>query len=122
MTDTLSETFAALADPTRRAILQQLARGEATVGELAAPHAMSLPSISRHLSVLERAGLVSKRRSAHWRPCRLETAPIRDAEAWMTSLAEFFGDRFDQLERDLATLAAPDADVTEGGGDDGTRT
>ena len=81
MRDPLSLTFAALADPTRRAILRMLTEGEATVNELAAPHAMSLPSVSRHLKVLEGAGLVVKGRSAQWRPCRLDAAPLAEADA-----------------------------------------
>jgi DNA-binding transcriptional ArsR family regulator len=100
-TDPLSITFAALADPTRRAILGQLAAGEATVNELAAPHAMSLPSVSRHLKVLERAGLVVKGRSAQWRPCRLEAAPLADADAWMAPYRDFFGVRFARLQQQL---------------------
>lgn len=102
-TDSLSLTFAALADPTRRAILTRLAEGEATVGELAAPHAMSLPSISRHLKVLERAGLVVKGRSAQWRPCRLEAAPLAAADAWMEPYRAFFESRFGRLAQQLAT-------------------
>src|SRR6476469_7895613 len=101
-TDPLSITFAALADPTRRAILARLSEGEATVNELAAPHAMSLPSVSRHLQVLERAGLVVKSRSAQWRPCRLETAPLVEADAWLDSYRDFFGTRFARLEQQLA--------------------
>jgi len=100
-TDQLSMTFAALADPTRRAILERLAEGEATVNELAAPHAMSLPSISRHLKVLERAGLVVKGRSAQWRPCRLDTAPLAAADEWMAPYREFFETRIARLERQL---------------------
>jgi DNA-binding transcriptional ArsR family regulator len=100
--DPLSATFAALADPTRRAILARLAEGEATVNELAAPHAMSLPSVSRHLKVLERAGLVVKGRSAQWRPCRLDPAPLAEADAWMAPYREFFGSRLVRLERQLA--------------------
>src|SRR6266568_3598428 len=100
--DQLSVTFAALADPTRRAILARLAEGEATVNELAAPHAMSLPAVSRHLKVLEKAGLVVKGRSAQWRPCRLETAPLAEADAWMAPYRDFFGPRFARLERQLA--------------------
>lgn len=100
-TDSLSMTFAALADPTRRAILSRLSEGEATVGELAAPHAMSLPSVSRHLKVLERAGLVVKSRSAQWRPCRLEGAPLAEADAWMAPYRAFFEERFARLERQL---------------------
>src|SRR5213083_641958 len=88
--DPLSATFAALADPTRRAILARLAEGEATVNQLAAPHAISLPSVSRHLRVLERAGLVVKRRSAQWRPCRLDAAPLAEADAWMAPYRDFF--------------------------------
>jgi DNA-binding transcriptional ArsR family regulator len=100
--DQLSATFAALADPTRRAILGRLVEGEATVGELAAPHAMSLPSVSRHLKVLERAGLVVKRRSGHWRPCRLNAAPLVEADAWMAPYRDFFEARLPRLEQQLA--------------------
>ena len=102
-TDTLSTTFAALADPTRRAILARLTEGEATVNELAAPHAMSLPSVSRHLKVLERAGLVVKTRSAQWRPCRLDAAPLAEADAWMAPYRSFFEKRFARLEQQLTT-------------------
>jgi DNA-binding transcriptional ArsR family regulator len=102
-TDPLSLTFAALADPTRRAILSRLAEGEATVNELAAPHAMSLPSVSRHLKVLERAGLVVKGRSAQWRPCRLDTAPLAEADAWMAPYRAFFEARLPRLKQQLAT-------------------
>src|SRR5262245_59203002 len=101
-TDTLSTTFAALADPTRRAILGRLMEGEATVNELAAPHSMSLPSVSRHLKVLERAGLIVKGRSAQWRPCRLDAAPLAEADAWMAPYRHFFGQRFARLEQQLA--------------------
>ena len=100
--DPLSITFAALADPTRRAILARLADGEATVNELAAPHAMSLPSVSRHLKVLERAGLVVKSKSAQWRPCRLDVAPLAEADGWMATYREFFETRFARLEQQLA--------------------
>jgi DNA-binding transcriptional ArsR family regulator len=100
--DQLSLTFAALADPTRRAILGRLAEGEATVNELAAPHAMSLPSVSRHLKVLERAGLVVKSRSAQWRPCRLDTTPLEAADAWLAPYRAFFEERLPRLERQLA--------------------
>jgi DNA-binding transcriptional ArsR family regulator len=99
--DRLSLTFAALADPTRRAILARLAEGEATVNELAAPHEMSLPSISRHLKVLERAGLIVKGKSAQWRPRRLEAAPLRDADAWMEPYREFFDVRLARLDHQL---------------------
>jgi DNA-binding transcriptional ArsR family regulator len=100
--DHLSLTFAALADPTRRAILAQLMDGEATVNELAAPHPMSLPSVSRHLKVLERAGLVVKGRAAQWRPCRLDTAPLAEADAWMEPYRTFFEKRVARLEQQLA--------------------
>jgi DNA-binding transcriptional ArsR family regulator len=99
--DRLSATFAALADPTRRAILARLAEGEATVKELAAPHSMSLPSISRHLKVLERAGLVVKGKAAQWRPCRLDAAPLAEADAWMEPYRDFFESRFVRLEQQL---------------------
>ncbi len=101
-TDPLSITFAALADPTRRAILSRLIESDATVNELAAPHAMSLPSVSRHLKVLERAGLVVKGRSAQWRPCRLDAAPLAEADAWMAPYRDFFEKRFARLEEQLA--------------------
>ena len=103
-TDELSPVFAALADPTRRAMLARLAEGEATVSELAAPHALSLPAISRHLKVLERAGLVDKGRDAQWRPCRLNGAPLRRVDDWMATYRDFFADRFDRLEEHLKTL------------------
>src|SRR5258708_16696382 len=102
----LSATFEALADPTRRAILAQLAKGEATVNELAAPYAMSLPSVSRHLKVLEKAGLVSKSRAAQWRPRRLEVAPLQSADEWLTPYRVFFESRFDRPEEHLKTMAA----------------
>ena len=102
-TDSLSLTFAALADPTRRAILAQLATGEATVGELAAPHSMSLPAVSRHVKVLETAGLVVKGRDAQWRPCRLEVAPLHDVDEWMDRYRNFFEGRRDRLEQHLKT-------------------
>jgi len=105
-TDTLSATFAALADPTRRAILARLAQGEATVMELARPFNMSLPSVSRHLKVLERAGLVRKGRSAQWRPCRLDVAPLRVADDWLAPYREFFDTRFDRLEEHLKNMVA----------------
>jgi DNA-binding transcriptional ArsR family regulator len=100
--DPLSVTFAALADPTRRAMLARLAEGEATVNELAAPHAISLPSVSRHLKVLERAGLIVKGRSAQWRPCRLVAAPLAEADEWMAPYRDFFESRLGRLEQQLA--------------------
>jgi DNA-binding transcriptional ArsR family regulator len=101
--DPLSTTFAALADPTRRAILRQLAQGDATVNALAAPHAMSLPSVSRHLKVLEEAGLVVKGKSAQWRPCHLNAAPLVEADAWIAPYRNFFEARIGRLERQLKT-------------------
>ena len=106
MVDDLSTTFAALADPTRRAILTQLSLGPATVNQLAAPFAMSLPSVSRHLKVLENAGLVSKERSAQFRPCRLEAAPLEHAEEWLAHYRAFFSERFDRLDGQLKTMVA----------------
>jgi DNA-binding transcriptional ArsR family regulator len=99
--DTLSVTFSALADPTRRAILARLREGEATVNELAAPHAMSLPAVSRHLKVLEQAGLVMKTRSAQWRPCTLDAAPLAEADAWLAPYRSFFERRLARLDRQL---------------------
>lgn len=107
MPDPLSTTFAALADPTRRAILARLAQGPATVSELAEPFTMALPTVSRHLTVLEKAGLVVKTRDAQWRPCRLETAPLRGVDDWLATYREFFEGRFDLLERHLRTLTDP---------------
>lgn len=104
MTDALSLTFSALADPTRRAMLARLVLGEATVTELAEPHAMSLPAISRHLRVLEKAGLVSTSRTAQWRPRRIESARLREADDWMAPYRELFGARFDRLEQHLTTM------------------
>jgi DNA-binding transcriptional ArsR family regulator len=100
--DRLSATFAALADPTRRAVLARLRQGEATVTQLAEPFAMSLPAVSRHLKVLERAGLVSKGRDAQWRPCRLDAAPLQEVDEWMKGYRAFFEDRYDRLAAQLA--------------------
>lgn len=97
----ISRIFGALADPIRRAMLSQLARGEATVGELSAPHAVSAPAISRHVRVLEAAGLITKGRTGTWRPCRLDVEGLRAADAWMAPFREFFEDRFDRLAAQL---------------------
>lgn len=102
--DQLSSTFAALADPTRRAILARLSTGEATVTELAEPFSVSLPAISKHLKVLERAGLISRGRSAQWRPCRLDAAPMKDASAWLEEYRRFWEESFDRLEEHLREL------------------
>src|SRR5881398_1504256 len=104
--DRLSTTFAALADPTRRAILARLAAGEASVTELAAPFEMSLPAISKHLKVLERAGLISRGREAQWRPCRLEAKPLHDAADWLEAYRQFWEESFDRLGKYLADLQA----------------
>src|SRR5450432_4143030 len=105
-TDPLSTTFAALADPTRRAILARLVAGEASVTELAAPFAMSLPAVSKHLKVLERAGLIARGREAQWRPCRLEAAPLGDAAAWLEDYRRFWEESFDRLGGYLHELQA----------------
>ena len=98
----LDTTFAALSDPTRRAILARLTMGEATVTELAAPFAMSLPAISKHLRVLERAGLILRGRDAQRRPCRLRAAPLGDAAAWLGDYRQFWEESFDRLDEYLA--------------------
>jgi DNA-binding transcriptional ArsR family regulator len=103
-TDTLSPIFAALADPTRRAIVARLAEGEATVTELAAPFDLSLPAISKHLKVLQRAGLVEQGRQAQWRPCRLKPQPLRDVASWLERYREFLGERYDRLDEYLREL------------------
>src|SRR5712664_4205085 len=102
--DRLSTTFAALADPTRRAILARLAAGAASVTELATPFAMSLPAISKHLKVLERAGLIARGRAAQWRPCRLEAGPLKDAAAWLEHYRRFWEESFERLEDYLREL------------------
>lgn len=102
--DHLSATFAALADPTRRAILARLSTGEATVTELAEPFEMSMPAISKHLKVLERAGLVARSRQAQWRPCRLEATPLKDVAAWVESYRRVWEQRFDRLDGYLREL------------------
>jgi DNA-binding transcriptional ArsR family regulator len=103
-TDSLSATFAALADPTRRAILARLASGEAGVTELGEPFDMSLPAISKHLSVLERAGLIARGRDAQRRPCRLEAAPLKDASAWIERYRRHWEERLDRLGKYLKEL------------------
>jgi DNA-binding transcriptional ArsR family regulator len=106
MPDQLSATFSALADPTRRAILARLSLGEASVGELAAPFEMSLPGISKHLKVLERAGLIARGREAQWRPCRLEAGPLRDVSQWVEHYRHFWEESFDRLDQYLSELKA----------------
>ena len=102
--DRLTATFSALADPTRRAILARLAAGEATVTELAEPFEMSLPAVSKHLKVLERAGLIARGREAQWRPCRLEAGPLKDASGWLDHYRAFWEQSFDRLEGYLGEL------------------
>jgi DNA-binding transcriptional ArsR family regulator len=104
--DTLDATFSALADPTRRAILARLASGQASVTELAAPFEMSLPAISKHLKVLERAGLIARGREAQWRPCRLEPAPLKVVAEWVEEYRQLWEGRFDRLEDYLRELQA----------------
>jgi DNA-binding transcriptional ArsR family regulator len=104
--DQLSTTFQALADPTRRAILAQLASGERSVTELAAPFDMSLPGISKHLKVLEHAGLITRGREAQWRPCRLEPKALMTVDAWLAEYRKLWNARFDRLEVYLAELQA----------------
>jgi DNA-binding transcriptional ArsR family regulator len=109
MNDRLSETFGALADPTRRAILARLASGEASVTELAEPFAMSMPAISKHLKVLERAGLIARGREAQWRPCRLQAAPLQDVAGWVEHYRRFWEESFDRLDDYLQELKRHDA-------------
>ncbi len=104
--DRLDMTLSALADPTRRAILARLALGEASVTDLAAPFAMSQPSISKHLKVLERAGLISRGRSAQFRPCRLDAAPLKEVAAWVDEYKRYWEDNFDRLGNYLHELQA----------------
>jgi DNA-binding transcriptional ArsR family regulator len=104
--DALSDTFAALADPTRRAILGRLGRGEATVNELAAPFAMTLPAVSKHLKVLERAGLIDRGRDAQRRPCRIRAAPLKDVADWVEHYRKFWEESFDRLDDYITRLQA----------------
>ena len=104
ITDQLSNTFAALADPTRRAILARLAGGECSVTELAEPFEMSLPAVSKHLRVLERAGLIARGRSAQWRPCRIDAGPLKQVAEWTEQYRKFWEGKFDSLELYLQEL------------------
>jgi DNA-binding transcriptional ArsR family regulator len=103
--DQLSTTFAALADPTRRAILSRLTSGEASVTELAAPFEMSLPAVTKHLKVLQRAGLISQGREAQWRPCRLDAKPMREAAEWMEPYRRHWEQRLDRLDDYLRDIS-----------------
>src|SRR6187397_102340 len=105
-TDHLSSTFAALADPTRRAILARLSSGECSVTELAEPFDMSMPAVSKHLRVLERAGLIARGREAQWRPCRIEPAPLKEVAAWVERYRAIWEQRLDRLETYLQELKA----------------
>ena len=102
--DRLSRVFAALADPTRREILSKLSTGNRSVGELAEPHDMSLPAISKHLRVLERSGLIARTRDAQWRPCQLQAAPLKEATDWMEQYRQFWEQSFDRLDDYLQKL------------------
>ena len=102
--DPISRTFAALADPTRRAILARLTSGVASVTELAEPFEMSLPAVSKHLKVLERAGLIARGREAQWRPCRLKAGPLKDADEWLERYRRFWEESFDRLDEYLGEI------------------
>lgn len=106
-TDTLTRTFAALAHPARRSMLVRLGKGEASVGELAAPLRMSKPAVSRHLKVLERSGLIRRGREAQWRPCRLEAGPLKDATEWMEQYRVQWEERLDRLDAFLQQIQTP---------------
>jgi DNA-binding transcriptional ArsR family regulator len=106
MNDSISSTFAALADPTRRAILARLALGETSVTELAEPFAMSMPAVSKHLRVLERAGLIARGREAQWRPCKLKAEPLRQAAGWLDEYRRFWEESFDRLDEYLQRVQA----------------
>jgi DNA-binding transcriptional ArsR family regulator len=106
--DPLSTTFAALADPTRRAILARLAAGETTVNELAAPFDISLPAVSKHLKVLEHAGLITRGREKQWRPCRLKAGPLRDVADWVDRYRRFWEESLDRLDQLLKDIQASD--------------
>jgi DNA-binding transcriptional ArsR family regulator len=117
--DRLSDTFSALADPTRRAILARLSTGEATVGELAEPFAMTLPAVSKHLKVLERAGLITRSRQAQSRPCRLAARPLSEAAEWIDRYRQFWEESFDRLDDYLKQLAPKQSDGTDKSSDRG---
>ena len=119
--DSLNATFAALADPTRRAILARLASGEATVSELAAPFDMSLPGISKHLKVLQRAGLIEQGRQAQWRPCRLQAEPLREVADWVGQYRRHWEESFERLDSYLRDLQDEQQQQQHGKGDDDER-
>ncbi len=109
----LDSTFSALSDPTRRAILARLALGETSVTELAKPFAMSLPAVSKHLKVLERAGLIARSRAAQWRPCRIEPRALKDIDDWLQHYRRFFDESFDRLDDYLKQLQAEAPEQTK---------
>jgi DNA-binding transcriptional ArsR family regulator len=113
MSDALSTTFAALADPTRRAILARLSLGESSVTDLAQPFSMSAPAITKHLKVLQRAGLISQGRQAQWRPCKLEAQPLREAADWVGQYRRHWEDSLDRLEDYLEILQANPSDISK---------
>ena len=110
----LDAAFSALSDPTRRAILARLALGETSVTELAKPFAMSLPAVSKHLKVLERAGLIARSRAAQWRPCRIEPRALKDIDDWLERYRRFFDESFDRLDVYLKTLQAKESKTKDG--------
>jgi DNA-binding transcriptional ArsR family regulator len=112
--DHLTTTFAALADPTRRAILVRLSRGEMSVTDLAKPFRMSLPAVSKHLKVLERAGLIARGRRAQWRPCRLDAEPLKDVAAWVEQYRRFWDESLDRLDEYLGEFQAKEKDHGRG--------
>jgi DNA-binding transcriptional ArsR family regulator len=114
MHDPLSNTFAALADPTRRAILSRLALGETSVMKLAEPFDMSLPAVSKHLKVLERAGLIARGRDAQWRPCRLKAAPLKEVAGWVDHYRRFWEEKFDRLGDYLNELQVQEKEKKNG--------
>ena len=116
--DHLSTTFAALADPTRRAILARLADGEATVNELAAPFPVTLQAVSKHLKVLERAGLITRSRSSQWRPCRLRAEPLAMMDDWVSDYRRFWQQSFDRLDEHLRTTRPPNRATKKGASDE----
>ena len=112
--DPLSVTFAALADPTRRAILARLSSGEASVKELAEPFDMTLPAVTKHLKVLQRAGLITQGRRAQWRPCRLDAKPLREVAGWVEQYRRFWGESLDRLDEYLGELQGEEKDDDRG--------
>ena len=116
--DRLDAIFSALADPTRRALLARLSSGEATVKELAEPFEMSLPAVSKHLKVLEQAGLITRGRDAQWRPCRLDVSPLKEAAGWIDQYRKFWEESYDRLAEYLRELQSEATDEENGGDSD----